>query len=184
MGVLSLSEDQQQFCASIEEQVNQLEVRMRTMMTLYGTFLSATSVSTTAPVSVSAVPPPAHAIHGPLHLVKPECFSCDADRQQFPSERSNVTFIITHLSSRADVWAPVEWAQKFQVCHSLNRFMETLRNIFNHTSPGREAARVGLRQGKWRVFDHVIKFGHGQWLSEPFPAQHRPALSSTVFPIL
>ena len=78
----------------------------------------------------------------------------------YPSESSRVAFMITHLSGRAREWATAEWDKKSLTCVSARSFAEALRKVFDHRTPGREAARglLDLRQGSSRVADHAIRF--------------------------
>nr|XP_010792517.1 PREDICTED: uncharacterized protein LOC104965258 [Notothenia coriiceps] len=136
------------------------------------------------------------------HLSRPEGFSGDSgDCRAFlaqcglhfelqaacyPSERSRVAYIISHLSGRAEAWAMAEWVQRSPVCDSLDLFTETFTNIFQQTTQGREAARalVGLRQGKQRVSDYAIKFrtlaGDSDWNQQVLFDAFRYGLSGTL----
>lgn len=133
-------------------------------------------VSSPPPVS----PPPAAMPLPPSapfpHLSKPDKFSGDSgDCQAFlvqcglhfelqaaayPTEQSKVAFIISHLSGRAEAWATAEWSRHSPICDSLKLFSGTFTKIFQHTTPGREAARAisSLRQGERRVADYAIEF--------------------------
>ncbi len=70
------------------------------------------------------------------------------------------SLIFTHLTSRAEAWAMAEWARNSLLCYSLELFTDTLRKIFDHTIPGRVAAKalMGLWQGKCWVSDYTIEF--------------------------
>ena len=78
----------------------------------------------------------------------------------FPTDRSKIAYIILHLSGRAEAWATAEWSRRSAVCDSFFLFRKTFVQIFQTTSPGREAARslVSLRQGRRRVTDFAIEF--------------------------
>uniref|UniRef100_A0A667YW07 BED-type domain-containing protein n=1 Tax=Myripristis murdjan TaxID=586833 RepID=A0A667YW07_9TELE len=56
-----------------------------------------------------------------------------------------VAFIISHLTGRAEAWATAEWSRGSITCSSLAEFTRALEQVFQHTSPGREAARSLLR---------------------------------------
>uniref|UniRef100_A0A8C9Z2Z8 DUF4939 domain-containing protein n=1 Tax=Sander lucioperca TaxID=283035 RepID=A0A8C9Z2Z8_SANLU len=110
------------------------------------------------------------------HLARPERFSGDSgdcrafltqcelhfelQAAAYPSDRAKVAFIISHLSGRAESWAAAEWSQKSVVCDSYSCFTKTFTWIFQHVTPGREAARalVGLRQARRRVSNYAIEF--------------------------
>ena len=78
----------------------------------------------------------------------------------FPTDRTKVAFIISHLSGRAEAWATAEWSRRSAACATLASFTRAFEQVFQHTSPGREAARslLKLRQGKRKVSDYAIDF--------------------------
>ncbi|KAF7640735.1 hypothetical protein LDENG_00019090, partial [Lucifuga dentata] len=78
----------------------------------------------------------------------------------YSSERAKVVAVITHLTGRAREWAIAEWDQQSAMCHAFRDFSAALRRVFDHCTPGREAARglLHLRQGKGSVADYAIKF--------------------------
>ncbi|XP_010792537.1 mediator of DNA damage checkpoint protein 1-like [Notothenia coriiceps] len=98
------------------------------------------------------------------HLSRPERFSGDSgDCRAFlaqcglhfelqaacyPSERSRVAYIVSHLSGRAVAWATAEWVRGSPVCDSLDLFSETFTKIFraHPIRAGAARALVGLRQ--------------------------------------
>ena len=84
----------------------------------------------------------------------------DLQPQSFSTERSRVAFMITNLTGRAREWATAEWENDSAICHSATTFSAALRRVFDHHTPGREAARglLTLRQGNSRVSDHSIRF--------------------------
>ena len=84
----------------------------------------------------------------------------DLQPSSYPTERSRVAFIITNLTGRAREWATAEWDQQSVICHSVMDFSGALRRVFDHRTPGREAARelLTLRQGNSRVADYAIRF--------------------------
>uniref|UniRef100_A0A3B3HH37 CCHC-type domain-containing protein n=1 Tax=Oryzias latipes TaxID=8090 RepID=A0A3B3HH37_ORYLA len=141
--------------------------------------LLATQVQQSSPpIPSSAVPvapiqtPPAPAVQ----LARPERFSGDSgdcrafitqcelyfelNAAAFPTERSKVAFIISHLTDRAGAWATAEWQRGAATCASLPAFLEAFSQVFQHTKPGTEAARALMRlgQGTRRVADYAIEF--------------------------
>ncbi|KAF7641499.1 hypothetical protein LDENG_00279350, partial [Lucifuga dentata] len=78
----------------------------------------------------------------------------------YSSERAKVAAVITHLTGRAWEWATAEWDRQSAVCRAFRDFSAALRRVFDHCTPGREAARglLQLRQGKGSVADYAIKF--------------------------
>lgn len=128
------------------------------------------------PILAAAAPPPDAAAASCSQLSRPQRFSGDSgdvkpfltqcelhfelQAAAFPTERSKIAFIISHLSGRAEAWATAEWSRRAMSCASLADFTRALTQIFQHASPGREAARaiIKLRQGKRRVTDYAIDF--------------------------
>ena len=78
----------------------------------------------------------------------------------YPTERSRVAFMITQLTGRARDWGTAEWEKQSTFCSSVTAFSEGLRKVFEHATPGREAARglLNLVQGSRRVTDYSIEF--------------------------
>lgn len=78
----------------------------------------------------------------------------------YPTDRAKVAFVISHLTDRAAAWATAEWQRGSATCSSLPAFLEAFTQVFQHTRPGREAARalMRLRQGRRRVADYAIEF--------------------------
>ena len=78
----------------------------------------------------------------------------------YPTERSRVACMITQLSGRAREWGTAEWEKQSAICSSVSAFSEGLRKVFDHATPGREAARglLNLTQGTRRVVDYSIDF--------------------------
>uniref|UniRef100_A0A3P9JJ87 CCHC-type domain-containing protein n=1 Tax=Oryzias latipes TaxID=8090 RepID=A0A3P9JJ87_ORYLA len=129
---------------------------------------SSSSPAPVAPFQTSPAPV--------VQLARPERFSGDSGdcrafitqcelhlelhTAAFPTERSKVAFMISHLTDRAGAWATAEWQRGATTCASLPAFLEAFTQVFQHTKPGREAARalMRLRQGPWRVADYAIEF--------------------------
>lgn len=78
----------------------------------------------------------------------------------FPSDRSKIAYIISHLTGRAEAWATAEWSRRSPSCSSLEGFVTALEWVFQHTTSGREASwtLMKVRQGKRRVSDYAIDF--------------------------
>ena len=68
--------------------------------------------------------------------------------------------MITQLTGRAREWGTAEWEKQSALCSSVTAFSEGLRKVFDHATPGREAARglFNLVQGSRRVTDYSIEF--------------------------
>lgn len=170
-GVEGLASGQEDFKAAMTTQVNLLSNQIHQMLTHLNQAPSA------SPVLAAADAPPAPAPHSQaIRLAPPEKFSgesrecksfivnCEMHYEQlpsaFPTERSKVAFMISHLTGRAKVWATTEWSRASPSCQSLARFTETLRRVFDPTTSGRETARElnTIRQGMDSVSDYAIRF--------------------------
>ena len=77
----------------------------------------------------------------------------------YPTERSRVAFMITQLTGRAREWGTAEWDKQSALCSSVTAFSEGLRKVFDHATPGREAAHglFNLVQGSLRVSSFIIR---------------------------
>ena len=135
-----------------------------------------------APPSVSvtpAAPTPAPAATGfgpVIRLASPERFSGEPGQckpflidcsihyehtpHAFPTERSKIAFMISHLTGRARAWATAEWARESPLCSSLAVFTAALQRTFDPVSSDREKAQelMGIRQGTNTVCDYAILF--------------------------
>ncbi|XP_047195290.1 uncharacterized protein LOC124851551 [Hippoglossus stenolepis] len=129
------------------------------------------------PAASRPVSPPARAISGPEpRLNAPERFSgapgtcwsfltlCSLTFElqplTYPTERSRVACMITQLSGRARDWGTPEWEKQSAICSSVSAVSDGLRKVFDHATPGREAARglFNLIQGSRRTVDYSIDF--------------------------
>jgi hypothetical protein len=68
--------------------------------------------------------------------------------------------MITQLTGPARDWGTAEWEKQSVFCSSVTAFSEGIRKVFDHATPGREAARglLNLVQGSRRVTDYSIEF--------------------------
>lgn len=84
----------------------------------------------------------------------------ELNASSYSSERAKVATVITHLTGKAREWATAEWARQSEVCQSFSEFSMALRQVFEHCTPGREAARglLQIRQGRSRVSEYAIEF--------------------------
>ena len=73
----------------------------------------------------------------------------------FPTERSKVAFMISHLTGRAKAWASAEWGRGASLCDTLAGFQGALVKTFDPVSSSRERAQElsHLKQGKDLVCD-------------------------------
>ena len=78
----------------------------------------------------------------------------------FPTERSKVAFMISHLTGRAKAWASAEWGRGSKICDTLTGFQGALTKTFDPVSSSREKAQElsHLKQGKDSVCDYAIYF--------------------------
>uniref|UniRef100_A0AAQ4QF93 Retrotransposon gag domain-containing protein n=1 Tax=Gasterosteus aculeatus aculeatus TaxID=481459 RepID=A0AAQ4QF93_GASAC len=78
----------------------------------------------------------------------------------FPTERSKVAFIMSHLTRRAKAWATAEWARNSATCASSRQFSNALKLVFDPGATDRERARElsEIKQGGESVCDYAILF--------------------------
>lgn len=99
-----------------------------------------------------------HFEHSPLH---------------FLTARSEVAFIMSHLSGRSKAWATAEWARNSTICTSPKRFADALKLVFDPESSDRERAweLSRMKPGRESVCDYAIRF---RTLATEWVEQHGP----------
>lgn len=67
---------------------------------------------------------------------------------------------MSHLTGRAAAWATAEWSRESNACQTLSMFTDTMHQVFDHSSPAREATRalMQIKQRNQRVIDYAIEF--------------------------
>lgn len=170
--VLTLSDRQDQAGSAVMNEVGLLNHRVNEILER----LRAPQQT----AAVAPVPQPAINTTGssgePFRLAAPERYSGDSsscrpflvqcslhfemNASQFPTPRSKVAFMLSHLTGRAAAWATSEWDRNSPVCLSYESFSVALKKTFDHSTPGREAARAlkSLVQGRRRVSDYAVEF--------------------------
>uniref|UniRef100_A0A8P4GTJ9 Gypsy retrotransposon integrase-like protein 1 n=1 Tax=Dicentrarchus labrax TaxID=13489 RepID=A0A8P4GTJ9_DICLA len=170
-GVRMLAGSQEEFRSGMTAQVTILTTQIEQVLA----HLTKNPSATPSPATAAA--PPVPATHAPTpRLAPPEKFSgesgecrsfivdCEMHYEQlpsaFPTEKSKVAFMISHLTGRARDWATAEWSRGSPICQSGDWFIEALRRVFDPTTSGRETARKlsSIRQGKDSVSDYAIRF--------------------------
>ena len=117
-----------------------------------------------SPVSGARLPHPERYSGNTPCTCRPFLIQCslafDLQPSAFPTERSRVAYIILLLTGRAREWATAEWEKNAAFCLSVSLFASELKKVFDHVTPGREAARglFVLTQGTGTVSDYSIKF--------------------------
>lgn len=78
----------------------------------------------------------------------------------FPTDRSKIAFMISHLTGRAKAWVSAKWSRGSSVCNSLDDFQAVLKRTFDPVADNREKAQElsGLRQGRDSVCEYAIRF--------------------------
>ena len=178
-----MAERQLGFQKAVGDRVSLLTTQFQAIQSASTSYASQGSMgpaSTPGPTVVagsaaSSVQPPASYSDLP-HLSRPERFSgesgdCRAFLTQcglhyelqsvhYPTDRAKIAYLISHLTGRAEAWATAEWNRDSHLCNSFADFTQAFTQIFQHVTPGREAARVlvNLRQGRRRVADYAIEF--------------------------
>ena len=171
-GVMDLTKCQVDFQASVTTQINHLAGQLHQVLQRLGP-----SPPETPPAEIPVAAPTANQ-DAPLNLrlASPEKFSgdlgdcrtflvqCDLHFKHNPaafvSDRAKVAFMLSHLTGRAAAWATAEWSRDSDICQSLTDFQQTMRKIFDHTSPAREASRalMQIKQRRRQVVDYAIEF--------------------------
>lgn len=124
---------------------------------------AAAQAPTSAPMSDARLPPPERCSGAPGSC-RPFLVQCslafELQPSAFPTERSRVAYIVSLLTGRARDWGTAEWAKQTSICSSVASFSEAMQRVFDHATPGREAARglFGLQQGIRSVSDYSIDF--------------------------
>ncbi|XP_061701249.1 uncharacterized protein LOC133514034 [Syngnathoides biaculeatus] len=135
---------------------------------------AATPTMVTPPVAPSPpVPPVTECFHASITpLSRPECFSGDSGKvnpflaqcnphfelqaSAFPTDRSRIAFVISHMTGRAEVWATAEWIRNMddvRLCAHASipvRSSGTQGGSLTHDNSPRPLLRVGLR---YRILD-------------------------------
>ena len=178
-----MAERQQGFQRAVGDQVSLLSTQFQAIQSVSTPTVAQGSLDPVSATGLSggvdpAAPPVQSSAGSPAmpHLSRPERFSgesgdCRAFLTQcglhfelqsvhYPTDRTKIAYLISHLTGRAEAWATAEWARNSPLCNSFALFSKTFTQIFQHVTPGREAARmlVHLRQGRRRVADYAIEF--------------------------
>ena len=77
----------------------------------------------------------------------------------FPTDRSKIAFMISHLTDRAKAWASAEWGRGSLLCDSFPDFQAALTKTFDTVSSREKAPELSsLKQGSGSVCDYTIHF--------------------------
>lgn len=78
----------------------------------------------------------------------------------FPSDRSQIAYLINLMTEKALSWATAVWGQQGAICSDYKAFKEEMLRVFDQTAVGQEAAKkiLQLRQGQGTVADYAITF--------------------------
>uniref|UniRef100_A0A3B3HYN0 Ty3 transposon capsid-like protein domain-containing protein n=1 Tax=Oryzias latipes TaxID=8090 RepID=A0A3B3HYN0_ORYLA len=167
-GLLEMSDRHEQQLTAVSKQIEQLAGQIQHPPSSHPLHSPSSASVHLAPVQTSVAPA--------AQLARPERFSGDSgdcrvfitqcelhfelQAVNYPTDRSRVAFIISHLTGRAGAWATAEWQRGAATCASLPAFLEAFTLVFQHTKLGREAARalMRLRQRRRRVADYAVGF--------------------------
>uniref|UniRef100_A0A3B3HYY0 CCHC-type domain-containing protein n=1 Tax=Oryzias latipes TaxID=8090 RepID=A0A3B3HYY0_ORYLA len=168
-GMLEMAGRQEQQLTMIGDRIETLAKQLQQPPSSHPPHHSTSAPTPVIPVQTTSLAPG-------VQLARPERFSGDSgdcrafitqcelhfelQAASFPTDRAKVAFIISHLSDRAGAWATAEWQRGGATCASLSAFLDAFTQVFQHTKPGREAARALMRltQGNRRVTDYAIEF--------------------------
>ena len=101
---------------------------------------------------------------GSLGLCKPFLIDCsihyELNPHAFPTDRTKIAFMMSHLTGRAKAWASAEWARDSPLCSSFTDFKVALQSTFEPVTTDREKAQElsRLKQGSDSVCDYAIRF--------------------------
>ena len=143
----------------------------------------------TSPVSEARLPPPERCSGAPGSC-RPFLTQCslafELQPSAFPSDRARVAYVISLLTGRAKEWGTAEWQRQSPICSSFLLFSKELRKVFDHATPGREAAQglMDLKQGGRSVADYSIDFrtiaADSGWNAPPLLAAFYHGLSDRI----
>ena len=156
----TMAEGQQTLAARYENSMESVREHLR-RLPVAAPHPSSPAHSSSA--SEARVPPPERC-SGASGSCRPFLVQCslafELQPSAFPTERSRVAYIISLLTGRARAWGTAEWERDLPVCASVSSFSTELRNVFDHETPGREAAQglLNLTQGGRTVTDYAIEF--------------------------
>ena len=117
----------------------------------------------TPPVSDTRLPP-LERYSGVPGSCRPFLVQCslafELQPSAFPTERSQVVYIVSLLAGRARDWGTAELEKESAICSSVKLFSDELRKVFDHVTHGREVALglFNLAQGGRSVSDYSIQF--------------------------
>lgn len=172
-GVRGLAQSQEGFKTAMTTQVGLLNSQVEQILTLLSRNPAA---SPEQPPTPSEPPPVATPADACTRLAPPERYSgtigqsrsfiieCEMHFEHspmhFPTERSKVAFMMSHLTGRAKAWATAEWARSSAVCSSPKKFADALRLVFDPVATDRERARElsQIKQGGQSVCEYAIRF--------------------------
>ncbi|KAI2652463.1 Transposon Tf2-8 polyprotein [Labeo rohita] len=84
----------------------------------------------------------------------------DHQGEKFESNEKKCAFLMTLLSGRAIDWASAVWDSDVQIRHSVDYFLEQLREVFEYPAGGRDISTqiINLKQGNRTAAEHAIEF--------------------------
>ena len=172
-GVKELANCQEDFKAAITNQVNLLAAQVQQVLSHLKKDPPSPDTAATASPGAASVPvfhataprlSPPEKFSGESGECRPFIVDCEMHYEHlpsaFPTERSKVAFMISHLTGRARAWATAEWSHGSSICGSLEEFKQALRKAFDPLSSDREKARElsDIKQGMDSVCDYAIRF--------------------------
>ena len=163
-GLQEMADRHERSMGSIQEHFQKLSLSDRGSVPVP----SSSPLVQTPPASDVRLPPPEY-YSGASSSYRPFFVQCslafELQSSTFPTERSRVAYILSLLSGRAKDWGTTEWEKQSPICSSVKLFSTELRKIFDHATPGREAARglFDLTQREIRVWLLHRVSHHSSW---------------------
>ncbi|KAL0168697.1 hypothetical protein M9458_036919, partial [Cirrhinus mrigala] len=84
----------------------------------------------------------------------------DHQKDKFTSEEKRCAFLMTLLTGRALDWASAVWDSDLRIKHSLDYFIELLREVFEYPAGGRDISTqiINIKQGHRTAAEFTIEF--------------------------
>lgn len=149
---------QEEFQEAMAAEMGQLAAQVQSLVTFVQQLPMPTTAQVIYPLGAGIKLAPPERYSGDPGKCKPFLTDClihfDHSPQIFSMDHSKITFMISHLTGRAKVWATAKWSRNS--LQSPPQFQNALKRTFNPLSSDRELS--GLRQDSGSVWDYAIHF--------------------------
>ncbi|KAI2646625.1 Transposon Tf2-6 polyprotein [Labeo rohita] len=106
--------------------------------------------------------------------------------QLYPTDDSRISFVCSLLTGRALDWATALWEGEHTTFPSFTVFLQSFREVFDHSAYGEEAGEqlLALRQGRSTAADYALTFrtlaAQTGWSDDPLKLLYRKGLTSEL----